>query len=517
MDAIGFQHLHRAQRHIIIVGIDHVNIPFMGLQVALHHLPAALPGKIAALRADDLIPAVAGNGIFETGFSAPGRRGTFCSPQLQNPYLFPFLRFTHHPAGAPAAFLFKVRTDKGSIQFLRFIHHSVYQQHRDASLFGFLQDLLPALRHNRRYDDHIHILGNELPHLCHLGFYRQRTQCDGQINIKFPGCFLNGFGTGLTPAAFLIDLCIANPDGALLFLQNSLLLILGHIIPTDLVASQNDLLGNSADVIDDIDGILDGLRSAGGTGDRCINDPLLYQLQAAVIPGKSVQSHDFDSLDPELFQGQVRTIGHIVVVRKDHIDSFQHLGLRQKGILGAVPGGIFQIQGEGLHIGSGNRFHKFRASAFTGKGIIFQFQNGAAGNSILFQDCQHCLSRLTSDQIVVRADKQRIIIPLHSAVQNDYRDLRIDLADDRRQSLHIAGRNDQQVNIVAHKPLHVCCLFLTVSRCIRHHQPDAVIFLCFCLQLVPQHQPPLLPQICQRHTDHIFDACLPGFAARKTP
>ena len=86
------------------------------------------------------------------------------------------------------------------------------------------------------------------------------------------------------------------------------------------MAAKNHLFGNTTDLLQNLQCILNCLPAAGRAGDRLINDSTPHQVDSAIFTGKSIDPDDADILVPQLLQSTGRSQGHVIVVSKDGVD-----------------------------------------------------------------------------------------------------------------------------------------------------------------------------------------------------
>ena len=316
----------------------------------------------------------------------------------------------------------------------------------------------------------------------------------------------------------LLDLDIADPrrrcrGHGLLLLRGQILV---HSITAERMTAQNDLFRHAGGVRQNLHCTLDGIASAGRAGHGRVDQALLHQTQSALLTVKAVQPDDPDVSPPELLQRQMHAVGHVVIVRKDHMHTVQQLRIVQQRILRAVARRVAERPPEHL---DGSRIHHFcegLAAFLAGIALGHQLQHARVA-LLLIQQRKHRSTGLLADLLVVRADEERIVVALDRAVEHDDRQLRIHVADDRDQLIHVRRRDDQQIDAVFQQAADILLLLLIATGSIGEDEPDVFIFFRFGFQLLLEHQPPLLAEVGQRDADQVLHLRLPCRAAAKQP
>src|SRR5471030_1156480 len=106
--------LDRADRHVIVVRIEHVDLLALGLEESLHHFLALGAGEVAGLRADHLQLRIAGDDFLETLLAVQRGRRTDGALQLNDidNGIGSLLCALQQPAAGAAAFFDEVRSDE---------------------------------------------------------------------------------------------------------------------------------------------------------------------------------------------------------------------------------------------------------------------------------------------------------------------------------------------------------------------------------------------------------------------
>src|SRR5262252_1294911 len=137
--------LDRADRHVVVVRVEDVDLLALGLQERLHHLLALGAGEVAGLRADDLVARLRLDDLLEALLAVDRRCGPDRALQLDDVDVALAFVVLQQPATGLAAFLDEVRAHERDPQAaVLLVDGAVGQDHRDVRRLGFAQHRAPA-------------------------------------------------------------------------------------------------------------------------------------------------------------------------------------------------------------------------------------------------------------------------------------------------------------------------------------------------------------------------------------
>ncbi len=190
------------------MGVNHADVlaVVFSLDKALHDFFTFTAGKVAGLGADDLDVWRFGDGFSKAFLTVDGHARPDGALQLNDVTRLAVDLF-HQPVTNQLPFKHVVGGDGGHIErFVFYIDGTIEQEHRNFSVFRFLQNRLPSRRHDRSNKDGIHALGDKRAHGFDLVFLLLLTIGDFQGDAAFLSLAFRNVGFCRTPAGFRANL-----------------------------------------------------------------------------------------------------------------------------------------------------------------------------------------------------------------------------------------------------------------------------------------------------------------------
>ena len=204
--------LDGADRHVVVVREQHVDLLAFGLEERLHDFLALGAREVAGLRADDLVARIGGDDFGEALLAIVGGRRAHGALQLDDVDVALSTSFvfssSQRPALRPSSTKSEPISDRYS-ESSRDLDGAIGEDHRDVRGLGFAQHRFPAGFDHRRERDDVDALRDERAQRLDLVFLLLLRVGESQRDAGLGAALWIGLGVGGAPFAFGADLAEA--------------------------------------------------------------------------------------------------------------------------------------------------------------------------------------------------------------------------------------------------------------------------------------------------------------------